>query len=123
GGYANLSIGDGGMETAQMLADHGIVAFVLKYRLPDSACHLSPSMVPLQDLQQALYRVRKEAGRWHVDTDSIGVLGFSAGGHLAAMAATHYDTPLIYAEGMSLRPAFTVLVYPVISFTDRLTSP
>ena len=123
GGYANLSIGDGGMETARMLAEQGIVAFVLKYRLPDSACHVNPSMVPLQDLQQALYRVRRGADEWRVDADSVGVLGFSAGGHLAATAATHYDTPLIDAAGTSLRPAFTVLVYPVISFTDQLTSP
>ena len=123
GGYGNLSIGDGGIETAQLLAEQGIVAFVLKYRLPDSVCHVNPSIVPLQDVQQALYRVRKEADKWHVNVDSVGLVGFSAGGHLAATAATHYDTPLIDAEGLLLRPAFTVLVYPVISFTDRLTSP
>ncbi len=122
GGYADLSIVDGGTETAKELVKYGITVFVLKYRLSDEKCNINNSLVPLQDVQQAMYRVRKESQKYNIDPAKVGLLGFSAGGHLAATAATHYNDPQIKAEGISLRPDFTILAYPVISFMDALTS-
>jgi len=122
GGYANLSIHDGGIDAAKELAEHGIIAFVLKYRLSDAECNTNNSIVPLQDVQQAIYFVRSMAAKWHVNPNHVGLLGFSAGGHLSAMAATKYMVPQIDTKGISLKPAFTILAYPVISFTDALTS-
>ncbi|MEJ7913103.1 MAG: alpha/beta hydrolase, partial [Chitinophagaceae bacterium] len=95
----------------------GVAAFVLKYRLPDSKTDKNPSISPLQDAQQAMKIVRDSAGAWGLDKNKIGIMGFSAGGHLAASVAVHYKDALI-APGTttSLRPDFQILVYPVISF-------
>ena len=122
GGYQNLSIFDGGYETARELNKAGIVAFVLKYRLSDSLCNTNNGIVALQDAQQAIYTIRKDADKWNVDPDKIGYVGFSAGGHLSLMAATHYMDSQINNAEINLRPDFTVVAYPVISFTDSLTS-
>jgi acetyl esterase/lipase len=122
GGYSNLSIQDGGIDVAKELAGYGIAAFVLKYRTSNPACNTNNSIVPLQDLQQAIYTVRANAGKWHIDVAKVGLLGFSAGGHLSALGATQYNTAQIDAKGVSLKPAFTILAYPVISFTNALTS-
>ncbi len=113
GGYSRLSIVDGGSETAQALADSGIVAVVLKYRTTQDSAYTDYKNVPLMDLQQAMQVVVEHATQWKIDTTHIGILGFSAGGHLTAMAATTANTR---------RPAFTILIYPVISFLDSLTS-
>lgn len=123
GGYSNLSIQDGGYKVAEELAKNGIVSFVLKYRTVDTVCNSNYSIVPLQDLQQAIYQVKSNAKKLNIDTAKVGLLGFSAGGHLAATAATQYQHPQIKAGEFSLRPAFTILVYPVISFSDAITSP
>ncbi len=108
-----LSIEDGGYEAAKQLADSGIVAIVLKYRLWCDSVYSDFKTIPLQDLEQAMELVYKYAGQWNIDTSHIGLLGFSAGGHLVAMAAT---------GSVTRRPAFTWLIYPVISFLDSLTS-
>jgi acetyl esterase/lipase len=77
---------------------------------------------PLQDAQQALRLVRRNAEKWHIDPDRVGIVGFSAGGHLASTAGTHFDRPVVSAwKTDNLRPDFMVLVYPVISFTEGLT--
>ena len=122
GGYSNLSIHDGGMDAAQELAGYGLIAFVLKYRTSDADCNTNNSIVPLQDVQQAIFTVKSAAAKWHISAERVGLLGFSAGGHLSAMAATKYMNPQIDSKGISLRPAFTILAYPVISFSDALTS-
>lgn len=113
GGYNRLSIEDGGYEAAQALADAGIVAVVLKYRTWRDSAYTDYKNVPLQDLQQAMDLVYKNSRKWNIDTSHIGILGFSAGGHLTAMAATRFTIH---------KPAFTLLAYPVISFMDSLTS-
>lgn len=122
GGYSNLSIQDGGIDAAKEFASFGVVAFVLKYRTSDPNCNSNNPYVPLQDLQQAIFTVKSKAKQWNVDTAKVGVLGFSAGGHLAALASTQYRKVLIEAGKTSLKPAFTLLAYPVISLTDELTS-
>lgn len=121
GGYWILAAGHEGADVARKLTESGITAFVLKYRLPDSATMPVPEIGPLQDVQQAIKTVRERAARWGLRTDRIGVLGFSAGGHLAATAGTLHRKPVIpNGEGTSLRPDFLVLVYPVISFSDSI---
>ena len=100
---------------------HGITAFVLKYRLPSDSIMPDKSIGPLQDAQQAIKLVRERAKEWNIDSGKIGIMGFSAGGHLAATAATHFNKAFIpNKEGTSLRPDFAILVYPVISFTENL---
>jgi acetyl esterase/lipase/lysophospholipase L1-like esterase len=113
GGYLNLSIEDGGHDVARQLSSYGITAFVLKYRTWRDSAYTDYTNAPMQDLQQAMKMVYAGATKWNIDTTNIGVLGFSAGGHLTAMAAT---------SNTSTKPAFTILIYPVISFTDSLTS-
>lgn len=113
GGYSRLSIEDGGYEAAKVFADAGIAAFVLKYRTQRDSAYTDYSKVPLMDLQQAVNVVYRNAAKWNVDTGKLGIVGFSAGGHLTAMGATGFTERV---------PAFTILVYPVISFTDSLTS-
>ncbi len=114
GGYLNLSIEDGGYEVARQFAASGIAAFVLKYRTWRDSAYTNYRNIPMQDLQQAMKMVYAGAAKWNIDTAHIGLLGFSAGGHLVAYAATSI---------FGIRPAFTILFYPVISFMDALTSP
>ena len=114
GGYVRLTIEDGGYEVAQLLADSGIAAFVLKYRTWQDSMFTSYRDLPFNDLQQALGILYSRAREWNIDTAKIGLLGFSAGGHLAAMGAT---------SKTGKKTAFTILAYPVISFTDSLVSP
>lgn len=124
GGYGVVVYEGEGITTAKKLAQHGIAAFVLKYRLPDDSTMVDKTIGPLQDAQRAIKLVRENAGRWGANKDRIGVIGFSAGGHLAATASTHFKTARIEnAAGTSLRPDFQVLVYPVISMQDTLTHP
>ncbi|HEY1021648.1 MAG TPA: alpha/beta hydrolase, partial [Flavisolibacter sp.] len=124
GGYSVVVYDGEGISTAKKFAEKGIAAFVLKYRLPDDSIMVNKTIGPLQDAQQAIKFVRENADRWGVDKARIGIIGFSAGGHLAATAATHFGRPQIEnAAGTSLRPDFQVLVYPVISMQDSLTHP
>ena len=117
GGYSRLSTLNEGARVARAFADSGIAAFVLKYRLPSDSIMVDRSAGPLQDAQQALRLVRLNAAQYGIDVNKVGIIGFSAGGHLASTAATHFDTTAIAnAEGISLRPDFAMLIYPVISF-------
>jgi acetyl esterase/lipase len=119
GGYSGLAMGHEGYQIGEKFASIGVTAFVLKYRLPSDAIMVNRSIGPLQDVEQAMYQVRKDAGKWGVDPSKIGVMGFSAGGHLASSLTVHYkDVKIEDKEGVSLRPDFSILMYPVISFTE-----
>ncbi|MGI4832673.1 MAG: alpha/beta hydrolase [Janthinobacterium lividum] len=121
GGYAMLAMGHEGYDVAKRLNEMGVAAFVLKYRLPNTRSQPDPSIAPLLDVQQALRLVRAQAGKYNINPERIGVMGFSAGGHLAATAATHFAQPVgSNPDPGSVRPAFAVLLYPVISFSDSL---
>lgn len=119
GGYSGLAIGHEGYPVAEKFAEMGVTAFVLKYRLPSDEIMTDRSVGPLQDVEQAIYNVRKDAAKWGINPSKIGVMGFSAGGHLASSLTVHYkDVKIENKEGLSLRPDFSILIYPVISFTD-----
>ena len=117
GGYSGLAIDHEGRQIAQWLNSLGVSAFVLKYRLPPKYRH----PVPMQDVQRAMRLVRANAANWGVKTDRVGIMGFSAGGHLASTAATHYDLGNAAAadavERWSCRPDFLILGYPVVCFS------
>ncbi len=122
GGYHVLVIGREGRDVALEYNRLGIAAFVLKYRLPDERIMTDMSTAPLRDAQRAIQIVRQRAAEWNIDPHRIGIMGFSAGGHLASTAGTHFKEALIEnREDISLRPDFMILVYPVISFSDSLT--
>jgi acetyl esterase/lipase len=111
-----------GTEVAKAFNEMGITAFVLKYRLPDDSIMVDKSIGPLQDAQRAIQLVRENAQQFNVDGTKIGIMGFSAGGHLAASASTRFTEQLIQnPKQTSLRPDFSVLIYPVISFMDGIT--
>jgi acetyl esterase/lipase len=118
GGYGGLVIGAEGHGIAQWLNQHGITGVVLKYRLPRGN-----SMVPLLDAQRAIRTTRANSKEWGVDPNRIGIIGFSAGGHLASTAGTHFDggnsksdDPI---ERASARPDFMILIYPVITMGEK----
>jgi acetyl esterase/lipase len=122
GGYSVVVYQGEGVGNAKSLAEQGIAAFVLKYRLPDDDIMEDRKIGPLQDAQQAIKLVRENAEKWGIDASRIGIMGFSAGGHLASSAATHFETSYIdNPNNTSLRPDFQILVYPVISMTSDLT--
>ncbi len=114
GGYQGLAVDHEGHEVARWLTSRGIAAFILKYRLGPSYHH--PAM--LQDVLRAIRVVRSRAAEFHIKPDRVGIMGFSAGGHLASSAATLFDSPDgKVADGLdavSSRPDFAVLAYPVI---------
>lgn len=121
GGYAGLSMSKEGFKVAQELNKHGIAAFVLKYRMPSDKTMKDRSIGPLQDAQQAIVLVKENAEKWGVDTAFVGIMGFSAGGHLAALTSNQFALPKIDTKGFDVRPDFSILVYPVISMEDNLT--
>jgi acetyl esterase/lipase len=101
---------------AERLQDRGVAVFVVKYRLPSPSTMIDPSIGPLQDAQQAIKMVRAHAAEWNIDPAKVGVMGFSAGGHLAATVGTHFPEASIPNDNhLSLRPDFMILVYPVIT--------
>ncbi len=120
GGYGINALSHEGYDVGERLQSEGIAAFVVKYRIPDTATMDNMETAPLQDAQQAIFMVRSNAKEWGINPGKIGVLGFSAGGHLASTASTHYREKMINAGQVSLRPDFSVLVYPVISFSDSI---
>lgn len=121
GGYGVLVIDREGYRVAKELNKAGIAAFVLKYRLPSDRIMQDKAIGPLQDAQQAIKTVREKAKEFRVDPARIGIMGFSAGGHLASTAGTHYDSSFVdNPQKTSLRPDFMVLVYPVISFEGKI---
>ncbi len=122
GGYSGLTYQGEGVRTAKELAKTGITAFVLKYRLPDDSTMIDKKIGPLQDAQEAIKSIRENASKWGIDPARVGLMGFSAGGHLASIVATRFQETLIEnKEGTSLRPDFLILVYPVTSMQDNLT--
>ena len=122
GSYAVVVYQGEGVSTAKQFAKNGVAAFVLKYRLPDDSVLQNKTIGPLQDAQQAIKLVRDNASKWGVDVTKVGIVGFSAGGHLASTAATHFGEAIIEnSNKTNLRPDFQVLVYPVISMQDSLT--
>lgn len=122
GGYKILAASHEGEDIARELNKWGITAFVLKYRIPNDTIMPDKSIGPLQDAQRAIQMVRENAEKWNIDPAKIGIMGFSAGGHLAASASTRFNETLIPNPGnISLRPDFSVLIYPVISFMDGIT--
>lgn len=122
GSYSMLVYKAEGANIARYFAEQGVTAFVVKYRLPSDSIMKDKSIGPLQDAQQAIKTVRMNADSWHLDKNKIGVIGFSAGGHLASTLGTHFKHSYIpNTENTSLRPDFLVLVYPVISMKDSLT--
>lgn len=116
GGYYVLAMEHEGHAIARWFNDRGITAFVLKSRLPNDELMTRKAIRPLQDAQRALQIVRGQAERWSLRPDRIGIMGFSAGGHLAASAGTRFDEPVgrSTAPSVSLRPDFIVLVYPAL---------
>ena len=119
GGYSILALDKEGTLVAKKFAEIGVTAFVLKYRLPSDLIMEDKSTGPLQDALQAIYLVRKNAGVWGVDPGKIGIMGFSAGGHLAGSLSVHYkDLKIQNPENISLRPDFSVLMYGVISLGE-----
>jgi acetyl esterase/lipase len=122
GGYYVESYREEGINIAQTFIKQGIAAFILKYRLPSDSIMKNKAMGPLQDAQQAIKLVRENAPGWNIDLNKIGIMGFSAGGHLASSAGTHFTKCLVpNPQKTSVRPDFMILIYPVISMSDHLT--
>jgi acetyl esterase/lipase len=99
-----------------------VAAFIVKYRLPSDVTMKDKSIGPLQDAEQAIKLVREHAAGWQIDPGKVGIIGFSAGGHLASTLGTHFDKNYLGdAANVNFRPDFMILVYPVISMKDELT--
>lgn len=117
GGYSRLAMDHEGIAVAKKFNEIGVTAFVLTYRLPSDAIMVDKTIGPLQDAQRAIQILRERAQEWSINPSRIGIVGFSAGGHLASTAITHFDKAVIdNKSNISLRPDFGVLIYPVISF-------
>ena len=121
GGYWITSIVKEGFAIAREFNKMGVAAFVLKYRMPEDSVMINKTIGPLQDAQRAIQLVRMHAKEWNVDAGKVGIMGFSAGGHLASTAATHFTHSYIEnANNINLRPDFSIFIYPVISFQDSI---
>jgi acetyl esterase/lipase len=118
GGYGILAASHEGSDFAKWFNERGISAFVLKYRLPNEKGMTHQHEVPLMDAMQAMKLVRQNAEKWNIDINKIGVMGFSAGGHLAATLSTHYNLGEKASE--EAKPNFSILLYPVISLLPTL---
>ncbi len=118
GGYKFRSMNPEGHNVAHWLNEHGITGVVLEYRLPDGK-----SFIPLIDAQRAVRTVRAKAAEWGCDPKKVGIAGFSAGGHLASTAATHFDSGDTQSADpinrVSCRPDFAILIYPVITMGEK----
>jgi len=123
GGYGILAYDWEGTDIAKWLNSKGIAAIVLKYRLPNSKSNIVPQLSPLLDAQRALRTVRANAQKWNIKKNQIGIMGFSAGGHLASTAGTHFDNGDANApdsvDRLTSRPDFMILMYPVISMSKN----
>lgn len=126
GGYSILAWNKEGTEVAEWLNSLGITAAVLKYRVPRRNKD-TPHAAPLQDAQRALRLMRQHAGAWGIDSRRIGILGFSAGGHLTVMAGTHFDETTYprqdAADDLSCRPDFMIPIYPAYLGDERRAGP
>ena len=125
GGYGFLADDHEGKQVAEFFNSHGIHAFVLKYRIVTKDRPGPLGKAPLLDVQRAIRTVRSLAGKYDVNAKRVGVCGFSAGGHLASTAGTHFDDGNPNAKDpidrLSCRPDFLVLGYPVVSMEDGVT--
>lgn len=125
GGYGGLAYDLEGTDIARYFNSIGVAGVVLKYRLPSMESSVEPHKTPLLDARRAMRLVRSRAAQWNVDPARIGIMGFSAGGHLAASLGTRFDSGDPAAadpvERLGSRPDFMILVYPVISFADSVT--
>jgi len=122
GGYGILAYDWEGTDFAKWLNSQGIAGIVVKYRLPKSASLTDPKEVPLMDAQRAIRLVRQNASGWNIDPTKVGIMGFSAGGHLASTLSTQYshnvDRTMDAIDALSARPDFSILAYPVITFVN-----
>lgn len=125
GGYQILAYDWEGTDIAKFLNGKGIAGIVVKYRLPSDVSQKEKHLVPLIDAQRALRMVRSLAKDFNIDANKIGIIGFSAGGHLASTLGTHFNEkvydPLDEIDRESARPDFMALAYPVISFKQMIT--
>ncbi len=117
GGYSILAASHEGSDVARWFNSMGVAAFVLKYRLPNPELMTNQQEVPLMDAMQGMTLIRQNATRYGINRDKIGVMGFSAGGHLAATLATHYHRAPKASE--LAKPNFAILLYPVVTFGDK----
>lgn len=124
GGYVRVVYDVEGVDVATMFNEIGITAFILKYRLPGEG-HSNRKYVTLQDAQRAIRYVKKNGAQWHLDTSKVGIMGCSAGGHVAASLTTGWDksvyTAIDAADTISAHPAFSIFLYPVISMEPSIT--
>jgi acetyl esterase/lipase len=125
GGYSILAYDWEGTDIAKWFNSQGIAAFVLKSRLPYSKSIIVGHQAPLQDAQRAIRLVRQNAEKWNISKDQIGIMGFSAGGHLASTLGTHYNDENLRVtsaiDTISARPDFMILIYPVITMNADYT--
>ena len=122
GGYGVLAFDHEGNAIAKWLNDNGIAGIILKYRLPSDQIMTDKSIGPLQDAQEAMRVIRRNAAVWKINPGKIGVIGFSAGGHLASTLSTHYAGKVYEVkDNTSARPDFSLLIYPVVSFDTAIT--
>lgn len=126
GGYAGLAYDWEGTDIAKVLTTKGMAGIVVKYRLPGSkSISEGKNVVPLQDAQRAIRLVRSKSDEWNIDSKKIGIMGFSAGGHLASTLGTHYNERVYKrqdeADDLSARPDFMALIYPVITLGQPST--
>jgi acetyl esterase/lipase len=122
GGYGVLAFDHEGFAIARWLNENGIAGIILKYRLPSDVIMKDKSIGPLQDAQEAMRIIRRNASEWKINPGKIGVIGFSAGGHLASTLSTHYaENVYKLNDSISARPDFSLLIYPVISFNASFT--
>jgi acetyl esterase/lipase len=120
GGYVWLAMEHEGAAIAREFNKIGVTAFVLKYRLPSDQIMADKTIGPLQDAQRAIQMVRQGAAKWGINENKVGIIGFSAGGHLASTEGTHFDKVVIdNKDNISVRPDFMMLIYPVITFGDK----
>lgn len=122
GGYGHLAVDKEGYKVAEWFNERGITAFVLKYRLPSDEIMKDKKFAPLADAQMAVRKVRENADEWQLDPEKIGIIGFSAGGHLGASISNRFDEKITSEkENISARPDFSILIYPVISMANNIT--
>jgi acetyl esterase/lipase len=121
GGYGVLAFDHEGYQIAKWLNDNGIAGIILKYRLPSDIIMKDKSIGPLQDAQEGIRFIRRNAAKWNINPRKVGVIGFSAGGHLASTLSTHFDEKVYDSDTISARPDFSLLIYPVISFDAAFT--
>lgn len=126
GGYWLLAYNIEGTDVAKYFITRGIAAIVLKYRLPVSKSNIEPHKSPLLDAKRAMRIVRYNAKKWNINPNQIGIMGFSAGGHLASTLSTHFDFGNPKSKDIinqqSSRPDFSILVYPVISNNEKISN-